>query len=205
MNTKMFVWLLAAVLALGGSIGGAFVGGIALGKNQEAEAAQVGSPALSPGGDSSGPSGGSVADTLSQLQQRFRSGDLDQEDLAGLRQQFQGEFERGFGGGIGDLDLSARSGLTATVEAIEGDTLTIDTARGPVQASIGADTAIQMFSEGTLADLTPGTTVTVTGETGEDGSLEAVRVFIVPEDGGGFAGGGGFLGGRRQRGDQDPP
>ena len=185
MNTKVFVWLLAAMLALGGSIGGAFVGGIALGKSREAEAAQVGSPALSPDGDSAGPSGGSVADTLSQLQQRFRSGDLDQEDLAGLRQRFQGEFERGFGGGgIGDFDLSARTGLTGTVEAIVGDTLTIETARGPVQASIGADTAIQMFS---------------------DGSLEAVRIFIVPEDGGGFAGGGGFLGGRRQRGDQEPP
>lgn len=40
MNNKGFVLMLAGVLALGAVIGGAFVGGIALGKSQEAEAGQ---------------------------------------------------------------------------------------------------------------------------------------------------------------------
>ena len=180
MNTKAFVLLLVGVLVLGGSIGGAFAGGVVVGKNQEAEAAPSSLPTQLPAG-----SGQQFTDQFSQEQ-------LDQ-----FRQQFQGEFGQRAGarGGYG-----GRGGLSGTIESIEGNLLTINTLQGPLQATIGEDTVIQQFAQGTLADLQTGTQVTVTGERGEDGTFEASSILLTPEGTEGFFGGGG----RRQRDQQAP-
>ena len=109
----------------GGGIGGAFVGGIALGKSQEvAEAAQVApSAALTPG----------------SAQQSFGALTAEQRDQ--FRQQFQGREliaagdPSSFGGGF-----SGRGGLTGAIEKIDGDTLTVNTPQGPLLATITAET-----------------------------------------------------------------
>jgi len=196
MNTKAFIFLLVLTLALGGSIGGAFVGGIALGKSQEEEAAKNNLPAQSAPVLEQPRSGQPNQQTLDQLRQRFRSGELSQEELAQLRQQFQGQGGSGGGGG----GFTGGGGLTGTIEKIEGNTVTVNTPQGPLQATIGVKATIQRFAEGTIADLEEGTRITIIGQRTEDGTLEVRSILITPEGTGGFF----DRGGRRQRDQQLP-
>ena len=143
---------------------------------------------------------------LDQLRQQFQGqfgggggnqqfqGQLTQEQRDQFRQQFQGQFTQGADGGQG---FGGRGGLTGTVESIVDGIITIETPRGPLQATITDDTTIQRFSQGTLSDLPVGAQVRVTGQQGEDGTFEATSVFMLPEDGFGVGGfGGGFFGGQ---------
>ena len=196
MNTKAFVSLLVAVLVLGGGIGGAFVGGIALGKSQVAEAAPVVAPtaALTPG----------------SVQQSF-GGALTSEQRDQFRQQFQGQF----GGADGGRTFSGRGfsrggGLTGAIEKIEGNTLTINTAQGPLLATVTAETTIQQVVEVTIADLLAGMQVTVIGAPGEGGAMVASTILVVSEGQDSILGGLGFFGGPGSSGDgqdhdQQPP
>ena len=197
MTGRSFTLLIGVVVALGISIGGAFVGGIALGKSQDAEAAQAPSEAPAPSGGFQQSDGGADAASLDLLRQRIRSGDATPEELAELRQQLQGQFGGGgFGGGrLGGGDLG--QGLTGTIEAVDGNVITVDTPQGPLQATVTDETAIQLFSEGSLADLLEGLRVTVIGQR-QDGAVEASAILLLPEGegffGGGFQGGNSFFG-----------
>ncbi|MFH1560918.1 MAG: hypothetical protein ABID84_05905 [Chloroflexota bacterium] len=184
MNTKSFVSLMIAVLMLGGSLGGAFVGGIALGKSQ-AEKAPSSSAPLSSDSSSQQPDQTSQ-EQLDEIRQWIQSGQLDTETRDQLRQQLQGQFGQG-----GIPGLPNRGGLTGTIEKVEGNTVTVNTPQGPLRATIGADTTIQMSVEGTVEDLATGTQVTVVGQPGEDGTVQATSIVLVPE------GSTGFLGSRR--------
>lgn len=177
MNTKSFVTLVIAILVLGGSLGGAFVGGIALGKNQEDDVALNSASTQLPSGTD-----------------QQASGQLTQEQLDQFRQQFQDQFGQGGPDGLG---FGGAGGLTGTIEGIEGDTITINTAQGPLQATISTDTSIQIITEGTLTDLENGTQVTVRGQRGEDGTVEATSITVTPEGLGGLFGGPLFEGQRR--------
>ena len=145
------------------------------------------------------PAGQTGQPDLSDLRQRFQSGEITQEELAQLRQQFQGQAGgaqggQGFGGAGGGQGGFGGGGLAGTVESLDGNTLTINTTQGPLLAALGEETVIQMFAEGSLSDLEVGTRVTVTGQRSEDGTVEAVSILIVPEGGQGFPAGG--FGGR---------
>ncbi len=168
MKTKAFMLLLVGVLVVGVGLGGAFASGMAIGKSQGKEAAQKTLPTLSPSG----------------------SGQLTQEQLQQLRQQFQGQTSQG-----GAQGLPGRGGLTGTVEKIEGNTVTVNTAQGPLQANIGADTTIQMSVQGTAQDLKAGLRVTVVGQRGTDGTVTATSIIITPAGVDGLFGGGPSLGG----------
>ena len=198
MNTKAFVLLLVGVLVLGGSLGGAFAGGMALGKSQgEAEEESVQPLPSSLGQQSSGQLGQAQAD---RMQQRLESAQLSPEDLDQLRQQFQGQL----GQGVVGPGLLGQGSLIGTIEGIEGNTLTVNTAQGPLQATIGADTTIQRFAEGTLADLLEGMQVTVAGQRGDDGTVEARSILVVPAGDVGFPGGGFFPRDRQKQPQQSP-
>ena len=184
---------------------------------------QVQSAVITPEGASGFPDGGSRGGGFPGGGQ---FGELSQEELAELRQQFQGQFGQGTGdrgefgqrpGGQGEF--GQRSGgpggfgqgqfgqgqfgqraaggvLTGTIEQIEGNIITINTSRGPLQATIGDDTAIQIFTVGTLTGLETGLGVTVTGQRGEDGTVIARTIVIAPEGIEGLFEGQGFRGGR---------
>ena len=201
MSYKAFVLLLVIVLVLGGGLGGAFAGGVALGKSQGDGAVPaantIAAPTLTP--SNQGLSGQPSQSDLAEIRQRIQSGEVTQEELSQLRQQFQGQAGGGPGGlgfgGAGGQGTLGRGGLVGTVESLDGNTLTVNTSQGPLQASLGEDTVIQMFAEGSLSDLKVGTRVTVTGQRGEDGSVQANSILLIPEGqegvfGGGFAGGG---------------
>ena len=168
MSTKGFVILLIGVLLLGGSIGGAFVGVLALVKSQEAEVSQT-----------------NLTANLPSLPGQQSSDQSTQDDLDQLRQQFKGQSGPGFASG---------SSIMGTLEKVEGNTITVNTPKGTLQATVGENTTIQKIDEVTIADLLEGMYVTVTGAPGEDGAVEARSIVITPEGAGGFFGGG-FPGG----------
>ena len=89
--------------------------------------------------------------------------------------------------------MAGQGGLIGTLESIEGDTLTINTIQGPLQATIDQNTAVQMFTEVEASQLNIGVQVTVLGEPGEDGALSARTILISPEGTGGLFGGRGSI------------
>ena len=89
-----------------------------------------------------------------------------------LRQQFQ--------------DQSHRGGFTGVIENVDGNTVTINTSQGPLSATVGADTTVRRFAEGTPSDLQPGMRVILVGQPGVDGFVEARSVLLNPEDAFGF-------------------
>ncbi|GEM_PF-1539440 len=252
--TKTFMMLLVAFVVLGASLGGAFVGGVALGKSQGDDSAAGSSgplPASSlrqqasdqPGQGrtdqfSQGLQGGDPSpEDLSQLRQRFQSGEIAPEDLSQLRQRFQsGEItpedlsqlrQRFQSGEIAPEDLSqlreqsqsgeanpeeqsqfrprfgqgsgGQGGLTGTINMVDGDTVTVDTPQGVLQATIDDETVIQKIAVGEPEDLQEGVRVTVIGQSGEDGPVDASLILITPEGASGLFDGGFFSGQRPQR------
>ena len=214
--TKPFILILAITIILGGSIGGAFVGGIAVGKNQGEDTVTPVSAATG-GQDSQINQAGLGLPDRDQLRQRIQSGDLSQQDIEQLRQSFasgdlsQEELARlreaftsggtgqpdlgqaprqGQGGAFGGAGGRGFAGRTGAIEQVEGNTLTVSTEEGTLQAIIGADTTIQLFTEATLAELTEGMRVTVVGQPGEDGTVQALSIIVVPEGQEGLFGGG---------------
>ena len=155
-----------------------------------AEAAQAAPAVPAPSGGFR-QSNGADAASLDGLRQRIQSGDATPEELAQLRQQLQGRGQFG-GGGFGGGRLGGGGlgpGLTGTIDAVDGNVITVDTPQGPLQATVIDETAIQLFSEGSLADLLEGSRVTVIGQR-EDGAVAASAVLLLPEEGEGFFGGG---------------
>ena len=213
MSTKGFVSLLVGVLVLGVAIGGSFLGGLVIGKGQEAEAAASVAPVPQPPAAVPQTSGQTDGQTLGSLREQFQSGELSPEDLAALRERFQGQagggrpggggFGGGGGPGGGGFGGGARfgggGGLTGTIERVDGNTITVNTPLGALQATTGDDTIIQKFTEGTIADLQAGLRVSVTGQRAGDGTVVATSILITPEGGEGFSGGGPFPGDRQSQ------
>ena len=168
MNSKAFVLLVVAILVLGGGLGGAFAGGVVVGKGQNEEA----------------PTNSLPASPSNQTQTPFDPSQLSQEELDQLREQFQGQRPGGGGTGFGGTGFGGRGGLTGTIDGIEGSVVTVNTSQGPLVATVGANTTIQMTVQGSLEDLEPGTQVTVIGQRGEDGTVQARSILITPEGAG---------------------
>ena len=109
----------------------------------------------------------------------------------------------GFGNGDfptgGDFPAGGAQGGTAgpgnfttgTVATNDDGTLTITTTDGTVTVTTGDDTTVTTTTEGSVADLAEGDTVTIIGATDDDGNVTATTIT---EGQTGF-GGGGFPGG----------
>ena len=205
---KAFVLLLVVVVIIGGSVGGAFIGGVAVGKGQNDGPMVADIPV--PGGSAdvgatSEPGGFQQLspEQVANFRQQAQSGELSAEDLAQLRQQFGGGQA---GAGTGGAGGGFRPGLTGTVKTVEGNEITVSTAQGDLVATVGEDTTIRIFNDGAISDLIEGMAVTVVGTRDESGTLEAATITAAPEGtdlgaggaggfGGGARGGGGFGGG----------
>ena len=183
---RPFVAMIVMILVLGLGVGGAFAGGVALGRSQGDES---GGSAVAPLTAASSQLGQLDRSQLEEIRQRIASGEVDPQDL---RQQFGGQ-QNPFGR-TGDFGLSA--GLVGTIQEIQGNSVTVITLQGPLQATVTEDTTIQLFTDGSIDDLAVDMRVTVLGQRNEDGSVVADSIVVVPE-GTVFSGGGGF--GDRQR------
>ena len=150
MKQKPFITLLVSIIVLGGIIGGAFAGGIAVGKNQAEEEASL--------------------DLKSQFATRLGNKGTTQDGTAQQNPMFPG----GLGGFMG------RQGTIGTVESIEDGVITIETMTGVVEVTVTSDTSIQKMGEGSIEDISAGDTITVTGESEDDGSIKAASIFITP-------------------------
>ena len=187
MSTRSFVVLAVSVLAVGGLLGGLFIGGYELGKRNapDDDAATVDLSTLpSPGGAAALGAGGQPDEaTLNQLRQALGSGQL-QSDIGG-------------GGGGGLLTLAGAfgggapggGGVFGTIEAVEGDVIRLSTPQGTLEVMVAGETDIQGFAELSLEDLEAGSTATVTGQRDESGAMSATSVFVLPEGAAGFGGG----------------
>ena len=93
--------------------------------------------------------------------------------------------------------------MTGVIESLEGGILAVSTPIGLIEATAEEDASVMLLSgnAGTLEDITAGQTVSVSIESNDDGSSEAVSVTIIPEElnlpiGAGLGVLGGFGGGQ---------
>ena len=173
MSNRTFLFLAILAIALGGALGGLLI--VALDNTSDEPLPIASIP--SPGGTGDVPG----LERLSELAQRVEGGDASSEDveqLGELVSQFPGASAAG-APLVGGTDAS----MIGTVQALEGNSLALNTPVGPLQATLGDDTTISSIaeSEGTLADLTSGLRVTLTGERNTEGLLEATSVRVIPE------------------------
>ena len=206
MNTKGFLLLIATVVAIGGSIGGAFSGGLALGRGQSDDAApefavlqqlaggQSFTGAAPGGAFTGGQLGGGAPDV-----QGFRDGQRSRSEGDTHGGQ---DAPSGFGGGDFGGPEGAFFGniLNGSVSAVDGNLITVTTDSGETQVTIDEDSTVQIYEAGTVNDLSTGDRVTVIlagdAESGEPAA--AASVIVNPPDLAGIFGGGGF--GRRPSG-----
>ena len=188
MSTRSFVMLAVSVVAVGGLLGGLFIGGYELGKrnapDDDLPTADL-ATLPSPGGTTVlSVEGAPDEAVLSEISQALGSG------------QLQGNFGGGGGGGLAGLAgafgaEAAGGGVLGTIEAVEGNTVTLATPQGTIKVSIDGQTDIQGFAELALDELETGATVTVTGQRDESGGMSATSVFVLPEGASAFGGFGG--------------
>lgn len=85
----------------------------------------------------------------------------------------QGQFGQGRQGG--------RGGTVGTIDHVDGNTVYVKTPQGTVvPVSTSDSTTISLARPGRLSDLTPGATVTVQGQTGSDGKVDARAISQQP-------------------------
>lgn len=174
---KGFLVLLMGALVLGGGLGGAFAGGVALGKSQGNGLATGGSPspiASRVGQEAPGQSDQALQD---RFQRRSQPGGLDRQGRDRPRQESAGQR----GATAGGHGFSHRAGLMGIVEKVEDSTVMVNTPRGRLQATVGADTSIRRLAQGSVADLPTGAWVKVAGQRVGDGAVEARWILVIPE------------------------
>ena len=182
---KVFSLFLMVALILGGSLGGAFAGGVALGKTQseepsgaqragnfsqgQADRSQGREQRAGPGGQRQ--RGGQSAGHEGGVQRPRVDGD-GRQGVEGPRDGAEGGERRGRGG---------RGGVGGAIESIDGNTLTITTPRGPVTVNTYEETTVRKIVDGTMEDLTQGVQIRVTGARDEEGTVKATSITLVPE------------------------
>jgi hypothetical protein len=68
-----------------------------------------------------------------------------------------------------------------TVEKIEGGIITVTTTNGSVNIVTSSSTTLQKMDNGSLTDIKIGDSITVSGESQDDGSIQASNIFITPK------------------------
>lgn len=172
--TKIFSLLLTLALVLGGGLGAAFAGGVALGKSQAPNSEM---PATAGAGDGQRTPGQFNRDRPGQGD---GFGDRSPSGRQGFQRESQdgspdGRPRRGFGGRGG------RPGVGGTVTVIEGNQLTITTPEGPVAVRVTPETGFQKISQAALEDVQEGDRVRVVGRPDDDGVIQARSIMLVPE------------------------
>jgi len=74
--------------------------------------------------------------------------------------------------------ISSGRATVGTVEKVEGSVITLKTTTGTVLVNIGNSTSIQKMAEVSLADISTGENITVSGSKNADGSIEARSITI---------------------------
>ena len=190
MSTKGFLLLLVTVIAIGGSIGGAFAGGLALGRSQDDDAT------LETAGFQQRLGGGQAPSGNLQFGGAPPGGALTGEGAQTGQVAPQGFGGGGFGGGGGAGGGFSRNIVNGIISAVDGNLITIATDLGETRVVLGDDSTVQTFEAGTVADLSLGDRIFViyTGDIESEEPVEAASVIVNQPQGAGNFGGGGFGG-----------
>jgi hypothetical protein len=192
MNTKGFLLLLVTVIAIGGSIGGAFAGGLALGRSQNDDTDLVATliEQRFGGAIQGGQFGGA---TTSE-----QSGAIQDGQFGGGTQPGQQIPSRPGGGGLaGQTEAGGtitRDVFSGTVTTLEGNLVTVAAGEEQNEVDLSENPSIQIFGSATVHDTSQGdrVLVIVSGDTTTGGPVDAISVIVNPPEGGGGPGGGGF-------------
>ena len=144
------------IVLIAGAIGGAFLGGEAVGNNNaKTTLAQAGQNLIGQFG-ANGPG-------------QFGTNGIPQQ--GGVRPG--GVIPGGAGAGFAGV------GAVGTVQNIAGNIVTVTTQNGsPVSVVLSSNTTIEKMTQGTAADITVGGNVTIAGPRNTDGSIQAATVLI---------------------------
>ena len=220
---RSFLILLVLVIFLGAGFGGSFVGGViygqSLGNETEGELSpRLGAAGQFPGGagevagggqrgqgrrgqaggvdGAQGSGSGPAQDAGNQLQAREAQPQATLEVPTEVPQETSTPT-----GATSDASSArtagGRGGTVGAVQALDGDLLTVTSARGEVAVTLSAATAIYRVSAAGREALAEGATVRVSGSRDPEGSVSAQAVVILPQGAESLFGGGP---GGRQRG-----
>jgi len=93
------------------------------------------------------------------------------------------EAMRGAGEGFRPFDLAPGSSMTngalsARIDGVEGQTLTVTYAGGAQTIRLAANTPIVAFAPGARSDVKPGAAIIARGVRASDGAIEAARILV---------------------------
>ncbi len=192
---RPFVVLLSIAVALGVGLGGAFAGGVALGKSSVTDSqANINSGPADNFSQQSGQFGQGSGGRFQPGSGPDRQGSATQGPLTLDRRSGNGSVES-FGQSF-DRRFEGRNAVSGIVENIEGQSITVKTSQGETAATITRDTTINKIAEVSIDELQVGDQVTVIGPVDDSDTITASTIVINPEGLGRFFGGGEF----RQRG-----
>jgi hypothetical protein len=171
---------LAAAIALVVGLGAGFAVGRQTapeGATSLAQAFQLASAGKLPTGD--------LSSVRGNLGRAFRRGaGQGGQGQGGNQQAAPGSGQSGNGQGNGGGFLfgggQRNRGIQATVNAVSGDTVTLETPAGQLRVRIGPGTRIQKATTGARTDITPGSRVVVNfdlGSTSNDGTVAAASIL----------------------------
>ena len=170
MNKKEFLILLVMASIIGGSIGGAFAGGMAL---------------------------GGLQNTSDFDQGEFRSRDMARQGSGAMRADGRGPQEnwggperagaRGAGGPPKPERVGPKNIINGAVSTVEDSQITVTWGANQSQIEVGDDTTIYAMGQVTMADIAEGDQVTIATDrnSGRRGEVDAFLVTLnPPEDAG---------------------
>jgi hypothetical protein len=85
-------------------------------------------------------------------------------------------------GGSGAAAQALARSTTGRVTAVDGNTVTIETARGPQKVTLGSAVTVNRTTNGSVSDLTQGSTIFASGTRKDDGSFDATSISQVSGD-----------------------
>lgn len=89
----------------------------------------------------------------------------------------RGGFGGGFGGGTGGGFGSGGSSISGSITVVSGNTLYVTASNGTVYTiTTSGSTSVKVSSTGTLSQLKPGQTVTISGTQGSGGTVNATTI-----------------------------
>jgi hypothetical protein len=100
------------------------------------------------------------------------------QELQNRTGQFTSGQQSGFTPPAGSTFI--RGGTMGTVEKIEGGIITVTTTNGSVKIVTSSSTTVQKMAGGTLTDIKIGDTISIAGESQDDGSIQASSIVINP-------------------------
>ena len=72
-----------------------------------------------------------------------------------------------------------RGGTAGTVTGIEEGIVTMETRDGSLTVIVGDSTSVQVTTEGSIEELSPGDSIVASGDLNEDGSMEADSIQVM--------------------------